>query len=309
MLFLRGCSLTGRSTNRLSEPATTLGVKRSGLILLTLDLAMLDSHSLAEYSSQVLNASGNTELEQRLGLYRVFLKLYEHHRSLLDEILDLENTGIKSRKQVALQYVQGVVQGQKVYVLTNLLNSKTRSVLQPQNIWVIGRDRKMALPIQDKRLSRRHAAIQYVEEQGFYLIDFNSTNGSFVNGEPVRHCILLKDGDQVRLGSLAFTFFSCHAPKTAEAIPDDIVNQVNAARHAYETSADDSTITESGMPTSRTDWDTPLSADAKETSMFLRPPIPGSELRSEQAAYPMSMRQQADILDRFLQRHNPDQQN
>ena len=50
---------------------------------------MLDSHSLAEYSSQVLNASGNTELEQRLGLYRVFLKLYEHHRSLLDEILDL----------------------------------------------------------------------------------------------------------------------------------------------------------------------------------------------------------------------------
>jgi hypothetical protein len=27
------------------------------------------------------------EIEQRLGLYQVFLKLYEHHRSLLDEIL------------------------------------------------------------------------------------------------------------------------------------------------------------------------------------------------------------------------------
>ncbi|MBW4692979.1 MAG: FHA domain-containing protein [Lyngbya sp. HA4199-MV5] len=269
---------------------------------------MLDSHSLAEYSSQVLNASGNTELEQRLGLYRVFLKLYEHHRSLLDEILDLENTGIKSRKQVALQYIQGVAQGQKVYVITNLLNGKTRSVLQPQKIWVIGRDRKMALPIQDKRLSRRHAAIQHVDDQGFYLIDFNSTNGSFVNGEPVRHCTLLKDGDQIRLGSLAFTFFICHAPKAAEALMDDVVNQVNAARHSY-VSAEDSTVTETGAPPVRPDWDTPLSADGKDTSMFLRPTMSGHDVIPEQAACPISMKQQADIFDRFMQRNAADHHN
>lgn len=288
-----------------------LGVKCFRLTPPTLELAMLDSHSLAEYSSQVLNASGNNELEQRLGLYRVFLKLYEHHRSLLDEILDLENTGIKSRKQVALQYVQGVAQGQKVYVITNLLSGKTRSVLQPQNIWVIGRDRKMALPIQDKRLSRRHAAIQHVDDQGFYLIDFNSTNGSFVNGEPVRHCTLLKDGDQIRLGSLAFTFFLCHAPKTVEALPDDIVNQVTSARHAYDTSAEDSTVTESGMSSVLPGWDTPLSTDGKDTSMFLRPAptISGHEPLPEQAAYPISLKQQADILDRFLQRNAADHHN
>jgi len=286
-----------------------VGVKRFGLTPLTLELAMLDSHSLAEYSSQVLNASGDTELEQRLGLYRVFLKLYEHHRSLLDEILDLENTGMKSRKQVALQYVQGVVQGQKAHVITNLLNGKTRSVRQPQEVWVIGRDRKMALPIQDKRLSRRHAAIQHVEDQGFYLIDFNSTNGSFVNSEPVRHCLLLKDGDQVRLGSLAFTFFVCHTPKTAAALPDDLINQCNAARHAHESSADDSTVTESGLSSVSVDWDTPLSADGKETSMFLKPSIPGSDLLPEQTAYPISMKQQSDILDRFMQRNAPDHHN
>ncbi|PSB29253.1 FHA domain-containing protein [Stenomitos frigidus] len=270
---------------------------------------MLDSHSLAEYSSQVLNASGNTELEQRLGLYRVFLKLYEHHRSLLDEILDLENTGMKARKQVALQYVQGVVQDQQVHVMTNLLSGKTRSVLQPQGIWVIGRDRKMALPIQDKRLSRRHAAIQYIQDQGFYLIDFNSTNGSFVNSEPVRHCVLLKDGDQIRLGSLVFIFFISHTPKTAEALPDDLINQVTTARRAYESGTDDSTITDSGVPLSTTDWDTPLSADAKDTSMFLRPPLPGSDLPPEQASYPISMRQQSEILDRFMKRDTPGNHN
>lgn len=270
---------------------------------------MLDSHSLAEYSSQVLNASGSTELEQRLGLYRVFLKLYEHHRSLLDEILDLENTGIKSRKQVALQYVQGVVQGQKAYLITNLLNGKTRSVQQAQKIWVVGRDRKMALPIQDKRLSRRHAAIQYVEDQGFYLIDFHSTNGSFVNSEPVRHCTLLKDGDQIRLGSLAFTFFICYAPKMAEAVTEEIINQVNAARHAYDASAEDSMVTEASGASPPTDWNTPLAADAKDTSMFLRPSLPGSEFLPEQSAYPMSMQQQADILDRFMQRNAADHHN
>lgn len=270
---------------------------------------MLDSHSLAEYSSQVLNASGNTELEQRLGLYRVFLKLYEHHRSLLDEILDLENTGVKSRKHVALQYVQGVVQGQQTRIITNLLGGKTRSVRQPQGIWVIGRDRKMALPIQDKRLSRRHAAIQHIEDQGFYMIDLSSTNGSFVNGEPVRHCVLLKDGDQIRLGSLAFTFFICHTPKTADALLDDLINQVNAARHSYNSVGEDLTVTESGLPLPSTDWDTPLSADGKDTSMFLRPTLSNGDLPSEQAPYPISMKQQSEILDRFMKRNEPDNHN
>jgi predicted component of type VI protein secretion system len=270
---------------------------------------MLDSQSLAEYSSQVLNASGNAELEQRLGLYRVFLKLYEHHRSLLDEILDLENTGTKSRKQTALQYVQGFVQEEQVRIVTNLLNGKTQAILQPQGIWVIGRDRKMALSIQDKRLSRRHAAIQHIEDQGFYLIDFKSTNGTFVNGEPVQHCVLLKDGDQIRLGSLSFTFFICHKLKTAEALPDDVIHQVNDARRAYTGGTDDSTVTESGLPYPPADWDKPQAADAKETSIFLRSPDLGKALAAEPLPYPISMTQQADILDRFMHRHRPDSRN
>jgi len=270
---------------------------------------MLDSQSLAEYSSQVLNASGNAELEQRLGLYRVFLKLYEHHRSLLDDILDLENTGTKSRKHTALQYVQGVVQEQQVRIVTNLLNGKTQSVLQPQSIWVIGRDRKMALSIQDKRLSRRHAAIQHIADQGFYLIDLKSTNGTFVNGEPVQHCVLLKDGDQIRLGSLTFTFFICHTPKRAEALPDNLINQVNDARCTYSGSMNDATVTESGLPFPSADWDKPLTADGKETSIFLRSPGSGKALPPEPLPYPISMTEQADILDRFMHRPAPDSRN
>lgn len=272
---------------------------------------MLDSHSLAEYSSQVLNAAGNTELEQRLGLYRVFLKLYEHHRSLLDEILDLENTGVKARSQVALQYVQGVVQGQQIYLITNLVKGKSQSLLQPQKVWVVGRDRRNALTIQDKRLSRRHAAIQHIEQQGFYLIDLNSTNGSFVNGEPVRHCTPLKDGDQVRLGSLAFTFFLCRPPETVETIPDDLINQITTIRLAYSTAleANRDTDTESNSLLPALNWDTSLSNDAKETSMFLRPSMPTNDLLLEQTPCPFSSEQQSEILDRFMKRQAPDSHN
>ena len=262
---------------------------------------MIDSHSLAEYSSHVLNASGDAELEQRLGLYRVFLKLYEHHRGLLDEILDLENAGSRSRSRVASQYLQGVVHGQHVYLITNLIRGKTQLLLQPQRVLVVGRDRKAALPVQDKRLSRQHAAIQYVENQGFYLIDLESTNGSFVNGEAVRHCALLKDGDQVRLGSMAFTFFICRTGKVAEPVPADLLAQVNAARLALESA--DATTQESSLPSVTVDWDSPLtsSSSSDETSLFLKPPVPVGLPEPPQ----LSVSQQSEILDRFLKRQVP----
>lgn len=153
------------------------------------------------------------ELEQRLGLYRVFLKLYEHHRHLLDEILKLERTGNQT-SGLTTRCITGMVQGQRVYLITNLVDGKTRTLLQPQQIWTIGRDRQLAIPISDRRLSRQHAAIQYVHSEGFYLIDLESTNGSFVNGEPVYGRSLLRDGALVRLGSFAFSFSCAVIPRS-----------------------------------------------------------------------------------------------
>lgn len=85
------------------------------------------------------------ELEKRLGLYQVFLKIYEHNRGLLDEILQLENVSFPYFSSRVPTYVQGVVQEQEVYLITNLVNGKTQKLLQPQKIWMIGRDRRLAL--------------------------------------------------------------------------------------------------------------------------------------------------------------------
>ncbi len=81
------------------------------------------------------------ELEQQLSLYQIFLKLYEQHSTLLDEILQLENLYQPSLKNAKTHYVQGVMDDSAVYVITNLYENQTQTLQQPQQIWTIGRDR------------------------------------------------------------------------------------------------------------------------------------------------------------------------
>lgn len=183
---------------------------------------MLDPHSLYEYSLTLQDSLEDQELQQRLELFQIFSKLYERHRDLLNEILSLEDTGARLAYGARLfHYVQGVVLNQRVFLLTNLGHGKSRIFEPPQPIWTFGRDsRQVSLPIRDKRLSRRHAAIHYCPQAGFHLIDLGSTNGTFVNGERIRRQISLKDGDRVRLGSITFSFFSCQGDRSAPtAVP------------------------------------------------------------------------------------------
>ncbi|MFN6513011.1 MAG: FHA domain-containing protein [Nostoc sp. CreGUA01] len=167
-----------------------------------------------------------TEIERRLSLYQVFLKLYEHHSGLLDEILQLENLYQPSLKRVKTSYVHGVVDTATVYLMTNLCDNQTQSLRQPQRIWTIGRNRSSGICIADSYMSRRHAAIQHIDEQGFYLIDFNSTNGSFVNDQRALEPIKLTDGDRIRLGSLTFNFFIDQKCRTLPTVAMELLMQL-----------------------------------------------------------------------------------
>jgi pSer/pThr/pTyr-binding forkhead associated (FHA) protein len=188
---------------------------------------MANRNELAAYASSLVNLSEHTELQEKLKLYQVFLKLYEHHRGLLNEILDSENLTGRSLASLSLPYVQGCVSEPQSYLVTNLMGGKTQAIVQPQQVWMIGRDNRQSLiSVQDIRLSRRHAAIQYVPNQGFYLIDLGSRNQSLVNGEPVRQ-ICLKDGDQVRLGGVSFTFFLCDSTQVLAPLPADLLQMLH----------------------------------------------------------------------------------
>ncbi len=167
-----------------------------------------------------------TEIERRLTLYQVFLKLYEHHSSLLDEILQLENLSQPSFTRMKACYVHGVVDTAAVYLMTNLCDNQTQSLRQPQRIWTIGRNRSSGIYIADSHLSRHHAAIQHIDDQGFYLIDFNSTNGSFVNGDRAVGPIKLKDGDRIRLGNMTFDFFVNYTCRVLPTVAMDLLMQL-----------------------------------------------------------------------------------
>jgi pSer/pThr/pTyr-binding forkhead associated (FHA) protein len=239
---------------------------------------MIDPRSWAEQSLGMMTHFSEAELEQRLGLYRVFLRLYEHHRDLLNEILDLENSDKSHPDQVALPYVQGVVSGGQVHLVTNLIQGNTQALVQPQQIWVFGRDRQAAVSVRDERLSRRHAAIRYITGQGFYLVDLNSTNGSFINGERVWRCALLKEGDRVRLGSLTFTFFLCHTHQTISTVPPSMLEQLSA-NCAYDGS--DTRRVTAAKPEAEEKTldprDKPLPPEVRETSKFLQSLLPDYE--------------------------------
>lgn len=158
-----------------------------------------------------LDSPEDREIQERLELFQVFSKIYTHNRALLNEILELENSNGKSLARSGLFfYLQGVVSSKGAYLISNLLDGKTQALKQPMQIWTIGRDpRQVALTLRDKRLSRTHAAIWHLPKKGFFLSDFESRNGSYVNGERIQDHYLLKDGDRIRLGSITFSFFVC----------------------------------------------------------------------------------------------------
>ncbi|MFB2833955.1 FHA domain-containing protein [Floridanema evergladense] len=234
------------------------------------------------------------ELEKRLGLYQVFLKIYEHNRGLLDEILQLENLPFPYLSSRVPTYIQGVVQEQEVYLITNLVSGNTQTLFQPQKIWIIGRDRCLALRLRDRWISRQHAAIQYVEAEGFYLIDLNSTNGTFINGEPVFHPQLLKDGDRIRLGSLTISFFLAQTAQKLEPISSEIVAQMKLPLNHCE-------VPKPENPPAKIEGENKAECNVdKDTSVHQRQkPFLGEET-SPSTVLNLSSTQQAEILDRFL---------
>ena len=67
---------------------------------------------------------------------------------------------------------------------------------------LIGRGKENSLVLEDHAVSRHHARI--VEEpDGHMLVDNNSANGSWVNGQRVTE-VRLKPGDQIRVGKTVF---------------------------------------------------------------------------------------------------------
>jgi pSer/pThr/pTyr-binding forkhead associated (FHA) protein len=67
----------------------------------------------------------------------------------------------------------------------------------------IGRDPACDVPLQDKTISVQHARLLYHHSQ-WWVEDLHSTNGTFLNQEPVSEPVVIAAGDQLRCGQLLF---------------------------------------------------------------------------------------------------------
>lgn len=91
----------------------------------------------------------------------------------------------------------------------------------------VGRISENSLQIEDDSISSRHAKIE-VSGGTIKLTDLDSTNGTFVNGQPVTE-VVLKPGDLIRFGNVDTEFQSDAAAHGAERQP---LPQTEAASHS-----------------------------------------------------------------------------
>jgi DNA-binding winged helix-turn-helix (wHTH) protein len=76
----------------------------------------------------------------------------------------------------------------------------------------VGRDRDCTVRIDSHTVSRRHARI-VVTAQETTIEDLDSKNGTLVNGSRIAQRVVLKDGDEIHVGSLMVTY------RVADIIP------------------------------------------------------------------------------------------
>jgi len=76
---------------------------------------------------------------------------------------------------------------------------------------ILGRLDTNDIPVHDAKASREHAKI-YRQGEQFAIVDLNSSNGTFVNGEKITKRIL-KPGDLISIGTVQMAFEEPEADK------------------------------------------------------------------------------------------------
>jgi pSer/pThr/pTyr-binding forkhead associated (FHA) protein len=76
---------------------------------------------------------------------------------------------------------------------------RTREIAIGNEEFLIGRGTDCDLRLREEDISRHHCLI-HVRQKEMTLSDLGSSNGTFVNGQPVHSQARLKSGDEIQLG-------------------------------------------------------------------------------------------------------------
>ena len=105
-----------------------------------------------------------------------------------------------------------------------------RFELQKDSENLIGRDWECQIALNDPQCSRVHAAV-FFRDEGWWVEDRKSSNGTFVNGQVINDARLV-DGTEIKLGSNTFTFVTDLASYESAPSQSEETNQTVVLDHS-----------------------------------------------------------------------------
>lgn len=111
-----------------------------------------------------------------------------------------ESTSVLSQDEINKETSEGII------YLTDITGKKLAEITKEDIPYILGRNgNKISQFMKDTGISRKHAKI-YEKDDGYYIEDMNSTNGTFVNDMEIvsGYPVLLSDGDIIRLGETIY---------------------------------------------------------------------------------------------------------
>lgn len=168
-----------------------------------------------------------------------------------------------------LQAITGEFAGQEINIDRDML---------------VGRHQDADILLQSAEISRRHAAF-LLKEQGLWLQDLNSSNGTFVNEVRIQNETLLNSGDTIQFASLKFSVSA--AASTLDVPEIEIEPVVETTKTAAEQMADQ------GMPSlNERAAEVPVNRDGMPQRVAVPKPAPipeGIDLNAKIEPEPVAM--------------------
>lgn len=119
-----------------------------------------------------------------------------------DDVTDSDVLEVKLLKKVLAAMDKEVLPS--IEVVTGVAEGKKFILEEDFDEGIVGRDPGADFPIEEYVISRRHAKIEK-RDDGLYIKDIGSKNGTYLNNKPIQEA-RLQDGDRIGLGTIILTF-------------------------------------------------------------------------------------------------------
>lgn len=118
---------------------------------------------------------------------------------------DLETTAVGSRAEIAALAQRATTRRPWLIVVSG--GRGIGKMYRLDRLLTLGRSTQCDVHIDQDGVSRRHAMIELTVEGAIQIVDLDSRNGTFVNGDPVSR-ETLRDGDRIQIGGTTIFKFS-----------------------------------------------------------------------------------------------------